>query len=198
MPVKAGPSMNTTTFRTVFPRQLRFWTFHCLLNALPSIGIALFFLQLWRNSVAVAAIFFAIGTFILLYTTVTSLNGPLADEKHLLSRSLKLGVTIRAWISGISVLLLLTLKGILFVPDLWCGIIIINILNRVASLSGAANQDLFRPGPDHGIAGFIRIYATTMTEGFFITFLLIMISFFAAIFLQALDRKRVFAVADQR
>jgi hypothetical protein len=188
--------MNASAFLAVFPRQLRFWTFHCSLNALPSFGIALLFLQLWKSPVAVAAMLSAITTFILLYTIVTSLSGPLSDEKHLLSRSLKLGAKIRGWISGTSVILLVTGKGIFFVPDLWCGMLAINVLNRIASLSGASSSSPFRPRPIHDIEGFFRIYAITMTEGFILSFILVMISFFAVMAVQARDRKRIFAVAS--
>lgn len=190
--------MNTATFLTVFPRQLRNWAIHCALNSSPSFCIALVALNLWKSPLAIAAMLCAIATFILLYATLTSLSEPLVNENQVLSRSLKLGAKIRAWISGISVLLLLTVKGVLITPDLWCGILAINILNRIASFFGAANPYLFRPRPVNDMAGFSRIFATTMTEGLILSFLLLMISFFVVIFLQARDRKRVFAVADAR
>lgn len=188
--------MITSSFPIVFRRQLRFWTFHCSFNALPSLVIALGFLQLWKSPGAVAAMTAAIATFILLYATVTSLRGPLADEHHLLARALKLGTKIRGWISGISVLLILSGKGILLAPDLWCGMLAINLLNSIASFAGTANSNLFRPRPVHDLDTFLRIYITTMTEGFILSFFLLMISFFAVIFLQARDRKKFFAVAD--
>jgi hypothetical protein len=79
--------MDTTAFRTAFPRQLRYWTLHCLLNALPSLGIALGWLGLINSPAATAAIFSAIATFNLLHAVLTSLKGPLADKRHPLSRS---------------------------------------------------------------------------------------------------------------
>ncbi|MBC8126627.1 MAG: hypothetical protein H8M99_05715 [Gloeobacteraceae cyanobacterium ES-bin-144] len=188
--------MSNSPFLTIFPSQLHRWTIHCSLNALPSFCIALIALKLWKSPPAIAAMLCAIATFILLYATLTSLSGPLVNDNHVLSRSLKLGAKIRAWISGISVLLLLTVKGVLITPDLWCGILAINILNRIASFFGAANPYLFRPRSIDDMAGFFRIFATTMTEGIILSFLLFMISFFAVIFLQARDRTRVFAVAD--
>lgn len=94
--------MNSSIFPVVFCRQLRFWTFHCMMNSLPSMLIAMTMLGLWRKPAAITAMFAAIGTFIFLYAALTSLDGPLADENHVLSRALRLGSKIRAWISGIS------------------------------------------------------------------------------------------------
>jgi hypothetical protein len=188
--------MNNSSFPVIFRRQLRFWTFHCFFNALPSLVIALGFLRLWKSPGAVAAMTAAIVTFILLYAAVTSLGGPLSDEEHVLSRALKLGTKIRGWISGISVLLILPGKSILLAPDVWCGMLAINLLNGIASFAGATNSNLFRPRPVHDLNTFLRIYTTTITEGLILSFLLLMISFFAVIFLQARDRRKLFALAD--
>jgi hypothetical protein len=98
----------------------------------------------------------------------------------------------------ISVLLLLSGPGIFFAPDFWCGWLAVNLLNRAASFAGANNSGLFQPEPAHDIEGFLRIYTTTMTEGFILSFLLLMISFFAVMFLQARDRRKFFALADSR
>ena len=73
--------MNFDSF--VFPRQLRYWSLHCLLNAAPSLGIALGWLGLWKSPSAVAAMFTAIATFIVLYATLTSLRGPLTDPARI-------------------------------------------------------------------------------------------------------------------
>lgn len=188
--------MITSSFPVVFRRQLRFWTFHCVLNALPSLGIALLFLRLWKSPVAVAAMLSAIATFILIYATITTLKGPLSDAEHVLSRALKLGTKIRGWISCISILLLFTGPGTIFSPDLWCGWLAVNVLNRAANLAGANNSGVFQPEPAHDIEGFLRIFTTTMTQGFILSFLLLMISFFSILFLQARDRRKFFAPAD--
>jgi hypothetical protein len=190
--------MNHSSFPVVFRRQLRFWTFHCFFNALPSLVIALGFLRLWKSPGAVAAMTAAIVTFILLYAAVTSLRGPLSEEEHVLSRALKLGTKIRGWISGISVLLILSGKGILLAPDIWCGMLAINLLNRAASFAGVNNSGVFQPEPAQDIEGFLRIYTTTMTQGFILSFLLLMISFFSILFLQARDRKKFLALTDSR
>ena len=191
--------MHTSTFRTVFPRRLRFWAFHCVINALPSLCIALFILQFWRSPPAIAAMFCAIATFIMLYATLTSLNGPLTREGHVLSRSLRLGAKIRAWISGLS-LLLIPANALIFTPDLWCGFLASGLLYRADQFlnPGSNTFDLVSVSRRPATIDFFPIYATTMLEGLILSFLLLMISFFAVMFIQARDRRKFFALADSR
>jgi hypothetical protein len=47
------------------------------------------------------------------------------------------------------------------------------------------------------VSGFVQIYATTMLEGLILSFLLLMISFFALIILQARDRRKVFSPGER-
>lgn len=178
----------------VFPRQLRFWTLHCLLNAAPSLGIALGWLGLWRSTPAVVAMFTAIATFILLYAALTSLRGPLTDPGHILARALHLGTRIRAWITGLSLLVLPTGVFMVFTPDYWCGMLAIGLLNSAARHLGMAGP-FFSPDPAAATSGFLPVYATTLLEGFILSFFLLMISFFALIFLQMRDRRKAFAGA---
>jgi hypothetical protein len=178
----------------IFRRQLRHWTLHCLLNALPSFIIAAVWLKL-RSPLAVAAMLAAIGTFILLYATLTSLNGPLSDQNHVFSRALKLGATIRAWISGLSLLLLPTEKLMIFTPDFWCGFLSVGLLTRAAELFHAGTNHFNFFNGNAADKGFLPIYATTLLEGFILSFILLMISFFAVIFLQARDRRKLWKAA---
>ena len=177
----------------IFPRQLRYWSFHCLLNAGPSLGIALGFLGLWKFPSAVAAMFTAIATFIVLYSVLTSLRGPFTDPNHILSRALKLGAKIRAWISAISLLVLPTEVLMMFTPDFWCGVLSINLINMAARFLGASGP-VFQPNAGgSGTPGFLPVYATTLLEGFILSFLLMMIAFFSLILLQMRDRKKAYA-----
>lgn len=180
--------------RSVFLRQLRYWTFHCSFNALPSFCIALFFLQLWKSPPAIAAMVCAIGTFILLYATLTSLNGPLANEDHILSRSLRLGAKIRAWISGVS-LVMIPIGAFMLTPDFWCGFLSVTVTDSLLKWAGGPVSPLGSNGQN---AGFFPIYLTTLLEGFILSFLLLMISFFAVMFLQARDRRNAFRSLDPR
>lgn len=187
--------MDTRAFSTAFPRQLRYWTLHCLLNALPSLGIALFWLELWKHPSAVVAMFAAIATFIVLYAALTSLPGPLADRDHLLSRALRLGAKIRAWLSVMSLALLPTGVLMLFTPDYWAGLMAITLLNAAANFLGST-EPFFDGDTASNTAGFFPVYATTLLEGFILSFLLLMISFFALIVLQARDRRKAFTSTD--
>lgn len=178
--------MNASPFLSVFPRQLRFWTFHCCLNAAPSFVVALFFLGLVSNNEAIIAMLCGIGSFILFYATLTSLPGPLSDERNILSRSLKAGAKIRSWIAGLSLLSVFT-PAITISPDFWCGNFAVKM---VESLIGYFRSGFSVARMEH--AGFLEIYLTTIIEGCFLSMLLLMISFFAVMLLQAKERRRVF------
>lgn len=182
--------MNETTFRSRFPRQLRFWTFHCGLNALPSLCIALFHMRLWDTPGAVAAMLGAIITFILLYAALTSLPGQLADGRHILSRSLRLGAKIRGWISALS-LLLIWVPTIFFTPDFWCGILAIEIFNHLAPYTGYTST-FGGVTPSDASSPFLAVYTVTLLEGFILSFVLLLISFFSILFLQSRDRRIAF------
>ena len=180
--------MEPPTFSTVFLRQLRYWSLHCTLNALPSLAIALIFLELWKNPKGVAAMLSGIASFILLYAVLTSLRGPLSNPDHVVSRSLKLGTKIRTWISAISVLLV-PAGAVFLLPDFWCGMLSVSILNQVFGMLGL-EIELPDANPSGTPIGFLPVYLTTMLEGFILSFLLLMISFFAMLFLHRKARRR--------
>lgn len=184
--------MDAATFRSNFPRQLRYWALHCILNALPSLGIALGWAQLVRSPAATAAIFTAIATFILLYATLTSWITPVADKSRLLFRSLDLGLRIRAVISVFSLFGLWDKDHLIFLPDIWCGLAAAFSIDWLGRRFGFERINLNGRQPG-SVSGFFQIYATTMLEGFILSFLLLMISFFALIILQAKDRRKAFA-----
>lgn len=182
--------------RSIFLRQLRYWTFHCLLNALPSFGIALFFLGLWRNPAAVAAMLLAIATFILLYSTLTSLPGPMLEKEHLLSRALRVGVKVRGWISAVSVGII-PLGGIMVTPDFWCGFYASVIVDWGARQLGTQGQMVDAPA----LVGFCEVFAVTLLEGIILSSLIVMVALVALAtigVLQVLGRRNRSAAADPR
>ncbi|MEO5713151.1 MAG: hypothetical protein ABIT37_06655 [Luteolibacter sp.] len=176
--------MKSSAFFAVFPRQLRFWSFHCIVNAAPSFAIALLWLQLSENPAAILAMLCGIGSFILLYAALTSLPGPLSDERNILSRSLKAGAKIRSWIAGLSFLSVFT-PALAISPDFWCGNIAVKM---VESLIRTFRSGFSVARMEH--AGFLKIYLTTVIEGCFLSILLLMISFFAVIVLQSKERRK--------
>jgi hypothetical protein len=195
--------MNSSSFLATFPRQLRYWSLHCCLNALPSFLIATFFLELWKKPFGISAMLCGIVTFIILYSTITSLLEPLANENHILSRALKLGAKIRAWISVVTFLLIggsllflptalksFTFFFALYSPDGLCGFIAIAAIERLRIFKGSLIH-----GSSDEIPPFLQIYTTTILEGFILSFILLIISFFAILFIQARDRKKLFKEA---
>ena len=157
------------------------------MNATPSFVIALLCLQLSENPTAIFAMLCGVGSFIALYATLTSLPGPLSDERNILTRSLEAGAKVRSWIAGLSLLTTFT-PALMVSPDFWCGDFAVNI---VESIIGS-----LRPGfstRSFGThAGFSKIYAITMLEGLFLSIFLLTISFFVVIFLQAKERRKSF------
>lgn len=184
----------------IFYQKLRYWTLHCTLNSLPSFGIAMFYLDLRNYPEAVAAMICAVVTFILLYTVFTSSMLPLRDETHLLSRALRVGTRIRMAISCISTVLLPIPFVLLFMPDTWCGMLAVGAMNFIGKHFRGVGPGYYNNFADTstmmtGGYRFFSTYAVTMMEGFIISFLLLMISFFAVIFLQSKDRKRALSDA---
>ncbi|WP_367875133.1 hypothetical protein [Luteolibacter sp. Populi] len=176
----------------VLPHQLRHWALHCSLTALPSFGIALFMLQLWKLPAAIAAMLAAIATFIALYALITSLKGPLTDPGTLVARSLKLGTRIRTAISLISIPLLFTRMGG-WTPDFWCGFLACSVTNAIGKKLGS-HQELIRSGR----GDFLPVYFTTILEGIIISFMLLMIAFFSLLILQRRQTRRSFPAAISR
>lgn len=165
-----------------FPRQLRYWARHCFINAIPSLIIALAWGQLYKFPVAITAMICAIATFILLYAVITSLPSPLAEDDHLLARSIHCGAKIRSWVAGISIPLVCIPGFALITPDLWLGMCAMSIIRWITQ----SRTDGISPPPD-----FWSIYAITMLEGIFISFLLLMIAFFAFLFIQSKQRRSI-------
>lgn len=186
--------MNSSVFLANFPGQLRHWTLHCVLNSLPSFCIALWALGLWQNRFALAAMICAIVTFILLYATLTSLEGPMSDEKHVLSRAFKVGTKIRAVISVLNLLLAFP-PVFMLTPDFWCGFMATGIVDLLFEMTG--NHPPFAQlGAAH--VGFFPIYLTTMVEGFILSGILFFFAFIAVMFIQARESRRLFEEATTR
>jgi hypothetical protein len=186
--------MNTTAFLANVPSQLRYWALHCGMNALPSFCIALWALGLWQVPVAIAAMICAIMTFILLYSTLTSLAGPLSDKTHVLSRALRLGAKIRAWISGLSLLVVFT-PAMSITPDFWCGFFSVEITETI--IRRLWIPDFAGIGPREKPV-FLPVYLATILEGFILSGILFLISFIAVIWLQSRDRRKFFRTACPR
>ncbi len=69
-------------------------------------------------------------------------------------------------------------------PDFWCGRAAVHAAFQLFG----SDVDMY--------AGFLPVYITTLLEGFILSFILLTISFFAVIFLQSRDRRRLFSDPD--
>lgn len=174
--------------RARLPQQARYWTAHCCINALPSFIVAAFYLQMITQPACVIAMLLAILTFIAAYTIVTSIDGWFSDSQSVLSRALKVGVRIRLILSLVSLPLLLPTPVAFFVPDVWAGIIAAGIVNGFGQMIGVGRV-LIEPGT--GGTPALVVYATTITEGLILSLMLMMLSFFSLLVIQARERKKI-------
>lgn len=173
--------------RTRLPEQARYWSLHCGVNALPSFIVAAFYLQMITQPLNVIAMLLAILTFIIGYTVLTSIDGLFTDSGSLLSRALKVGVKIRLVISLISLPMLLPSPVALFVPDVWAGMLAAAVVNWCGRMLGHGAFTIDATGGDPSA---FAVYATTILEGIILSFMLLMLSFFSLLVLQAKERKK--------
>lgn len=173
-------------FWRCFPGKLRFWTLHCIINALPSYLIAVVWLGLWPVAHAHGAMLAALCTFILGYSILTVWLPLLREGRNLFTRALKVGLTIRTVISVITILAIPVGTPLIFAPDTWCGLAASRVVSMVLGT---------RPLPERiggsggGEVGFLEIYAITLLEGVILSFMLFIFSFIAIIILQMRDRR---------
>lgn len=166
------------------------------MNALPSLIIALGWLGLWKHPGAICGMFSAIASFVLIYATLTSLKSPFSDENHAIHRAVKLGARLRAWISCISMGLVIIPTMALFTPDFWCGWLSMTLLNYAERHFGSGG-DFFTVVGGSATSSFGKVYVMTMMEGFILSLLLMFISFFCVMAVQSRDRRRAFATQDR-
>jgi len=192
-PVIDAANLATTN---TFSQQLRFWSIHCGLTALPSFCIAL--TQFNRPS-TILAMLCGIATFIMGYSFLTSRSFYGKIHTGLIGRSIKLGARIRMIVSLASLPLLIPLldlnmkssgppESLMFVPDFWFGFIALIIVNLLYQLTGtnlavngmSTNTDL----------SFLPTYLTTVTEGVLISISLMLIAFITLIILNFRRNRR--------
>lgn len=162
------------TFPTAdFLRNLRFWTLHCSITALPSFLIAGFLLRLFQKFAPSLAMVTGVFFFILAYTTLSTFVPTLNDRKTLFSRALRIALKIRIGLSAAGVIGLAVPYLLLFHPDYWAGMLAKGILETGYRYLGPGNYDLSQS--DH----FLAILLWTITEGLILSFLLIFLSFFS-------------------
>lgn len=173
-----------------FPKQLRYWSLHCAINALPSFLIAAIFLELWENKVAVASMVLAVVVFVFGYALVTSINGWLSNPESLFTRAVKIGTRIRLGLSLATFLMVLVAgeveETLMLAPDFWAGFFAVGVVQMSLDLIGHAPRGLLdgRMGP--GV-----VFASTIVEGIVLSTMLMMFAFFSLIVLQIRTRRRM-------
>jgi hypothetical protein len=188
--------MDGLGFIDIFKGKLKFWSLHCTINALPSYLVVVFLLEQAGNPTAHFAMLSAIATFVIGYSVLTSLPGPLTRKDSLLSRALKFGLTLRMICSIITVLAVPTRIFLLLTPDYWCGNFasmivaeIFNLLGQKAYIFGAVgNGELV----ENAQIMFMEFYLVTLLEGLMLSLMLFVFSVFAVVILQMRDRKKFF------
>jgi len=171
--------------------QARYWGLHCSVNALPSFIVATFYLQMVKDPLALIAMILAILTFVVGYTLITSIDGLFSDSDSLLSRALRIGVKFRLVVSLASLPFLLPTAAVLFVPDVWAGMLAAGVVNAVGQYLGGSVQLI---GPTDSGAPMLAVYLTTILEGLILSMSLFMISFFSLLVLQMKNRKKALEV----
>ena len=157
------------SFSTRFPKQLRYWTIYCILNALPGLGLSLHG-NFGKHASSVLGISLAISTFIVTFSALTSLPGALADDTSLPSRALKTAIRIRSWTAVTSLLFVPSESTFLFIPDSWCGVI---------ALFAAPVLFPWKFNP----VGFLTTYTLTIMVGLMLTVLVVALWLFVLIVL---------------
>lgn len=191
--MEAPPVIETTPppRTNTFARQLRFWSLHCGLTALPSFCIAL---TVFNGLPALLAMFCGVATFVLFYSVVTSTNLYGKVHSGLIGRSVKLGTRIRMIISVASLPLLIPIIGVemdsvgeppmtlMFTPDFWFGYLAIVL--TVLALSAIIPNYMRGNGSLENMAeDFLFPYMTTLIEGVLISISLIFIAFITLVVL---------------
>lgn len=178
-----------------FKGQLRYWSIHCGLTALPSFCIALTYFNTVPNIIAMLA---GIATFVIGYTAITAT--PFYGNLHdgIVGRAVRLGTRIRMIISLIGLPLLIPLIGIdmdsggpaptmFFTVDFWFGYAALLITALGGQYIGLDFTENIR---EDATPDFIFTYLTTIVEGLLISVTLVLIAFFTLIILNARQKRR--------
>lgn len=188
--------MDGLGFIDVFKGKLKFWALHCAISAFPSYLIVMVWLEQAGNPTAHLAMLAAIATFVIAYSVLTSLPGPLTRKDSLLSRALRVGLTLRMICSIITTLVLPTGVFLLYTPDFWCGNVasmlvakLFELLGQEAYIAGFMSRSDVQELPQ---IAFTEFYLVTLLEGLMLSLMLFIFSLIAVVILQMRDRKKFF------
>lgn len=168
-------------------KELKFWTLHCSITALPSFLIAGFYLKYFKLANHTIAMLVGIGIFILAYAAFTTFVKPFHNSKSILSQTLKLALKIRLFVSVISIIFLLcgeeAMALLLFLPDYWAGFL------AGLSLSFVSEQLMGLSHVSYPNFPPLFVLIWTLLEGVILSFLLFALCF-CCLFIINIQRKR--------
>ena len=178
------------------PRQLLFWSGHCLLNAAPSCAIACIYLKYWKRPEALLAMGWAVLAFILFFSFLTSFKGPLTQSGHTLCRAIRAGVKFRMIVSLASLPLFVAQPLTYLVPDLWSGFLATWIFHQIEQLIGspstmASTFDMILDRPT-----FAGVFSIAIIQGLIISLFMFLFSFFAVLVIQRREREKMWTAVE--
>ncbi len=186
----------------LFWRKLKFWSLHCVMNAVPSYLIAVVWLGLWRSLSAQLAMLAAVVTFVLSYSAVTASMKIFRNRENLFSRALRAGLVVRMIVSLLTLIAVPLGPFLMFTPDLWCGFLASLVVTKVLGLPPLMERTYTGEGAAPNIEitlpGFLEVYATTILEGLILSFMLFILSFLMILILQMRDRKSRYMLSGSK
>lgn len=185
-------------FIDFFPGKLRFWSVHCVINAVPSYLIAVVWMQLWGSKPAQVAMLAAVVTFIFGYAALTSSLRVFQIKGNLFNRALRVGLILRTVISVITVIAVPLGPFLMFTTDLWCGHFANNAVADVLGVDGLMGKGGVASIRSMSKVSFLEIYLTTILEGLILSFMLFIFSFIAIIFLQRKSKTNFYSEKNLR
>ena len=155
-----------------FLKNLRFWTGHCLLNALPSFLIAGLYLDYFQSLSDTLAMLMGITVFIFAYATVFTFVPRFHDQKNSFGRAVRLALKIRIVLFAFGILGAVIPTLFLFHPDYYAGLAAF----EVQKIFYAAFFDLAITPEKMTL--FFDIFIWTLLEGAILTAFLMALSSF--------------------
>lgn len=146
--------MNPQTYQ----KQLRYWSCHCCINALPSFLIAIFHLGLREQPLNIIAMILGVIIFILFYTFISTQIKCFTNPDSLIYKACKIAVIFRTITAIIALALVptpLVFMSIDFVAGFWTGVLL--------GFDGENNN-------------FFKILAWTLLEGLVLSIFLFLIA----------------------
>ncbi len=174
---------------------LGFWAIHCSVSFLPGLLIAGKFLDLAERPVAILAMFTALATFIPVIAVVTFRMKTLRRPETLVSRGLRLGLSLRSLMVFLSVILILAGQGVwmmramMLLPDVWAGIGAGLSVGWILESNGHDLLSAINPNADSEMM-FLAVYLVSIGDGLILSFLVFIMSFVSTLFLQMKERKK--------